>query len=117
VVPWLILGLVGACFCWAIVLALYARSNQESQHSHVQVKNPRPLVNLVPRVPLGSKAIGIAVAAGYLLLLVFLLHSVSHYNRTTYSRAIHKWNASFMCQSCGAIVEASEKEELPKKTR
>lgn len=47
------------------------------------------------------------LAGGYILLLFFLLRRVWLYNRTAYAKAMQKWNASFMCQRCGNIVDGS----------
>jgi hypothetical protein len=104
-VPWLLLGMFGLWFCSFIFLGLNTQAGQGLQNSRHNQKVSRPLLDVGPDGVLALEMTGIGIGAGYLLILPFLLRSVRRYNRDVYSKAIQKWNSSFMCQTCGTIHE------------
>lgn len=113
-VPWVVVGLLGLWLCSLVILGLNTRTNEGLQ-------NPRRypselLIDLTPNGVLMLETIGIAIGVGYVAMLPLLLRGVQRYNRDVFSKAIQRWNASFMCQSCGMIVETPKHDLLAAKT-
>jgi rubrerythrin len=52
-----------------------------------------------------DQAIGYVMGAAHVVLFFVLLRRVYRYNRDVYSKALQRWQHSFMCQKCGQIVE------------
>jgi hypothetical protein len=113
-IPWALVGLFALWLSALIFLAPANQRNQGLQDPHRNQKASRVFVG--PQVVLVLKVISIGLGAVYLLMLPFLLRSVNRYNRDTYSKAIQKWDSSFMCQGCGMIVEMKEQASAVAKT-
>jgi len=135
VILWLILGYAGAIALTSVMLAMHApvldhppvsdtpvvqqRTLNRNTHT-AQQRSQRPMQNQNAVRPLqaqntapppirwtaADQAIGYVMGAAYVVLLfVVLLRRVSRYNRDVYSKALQRWQHSFMCQKCGKIVE------------
>src|SRR5258708_33016320 len=106
VIIWLLFGLVGG---WMFAMVITAANPLTNRQKNPTIRrnqgNTRPSVEISPEVAIVMRNIAIGAGTAYVLLLLILLRSVRRYNRDVYSKAIVRWNSSFMCQSCGAIVE------------
>ena len=86
------------------------------QRTHVpRYTAPHPSAQFPPDLRQTLITFGIIALAVYVLSLPVALRSVHRFNRNVYLLAMQRWEASFMCQSCGLIVEMSS-QELPAKT-
>jgi hypothetical protein len=115
-VPWVLTGIFGLWFSSFIFLGLHTQAGQGLQDPHHKKKVSRPLLDVSPKGVLALEIIGLGIAAGYLLTLPTLLRSVRRYNRDIYSKAIQKWNSSFMCRTCGTIHEMPDQASAATKT-
>ncbi len=103
VAAWVLVGMFGLMFWTITFTALRAPVNQGPPNRQLDHKTSKP----VPAIEVSMlENIGIAMGMAYPLLLLLLLRNVHRYNRDVYSKAMQRWNSSFMCQSCGAVVEA-----------
>jgi len=105
---WVSIGIVAA-WLGLMIWAQNTQAQQGTQSQHIRrPPAPQPSVQLSPELSFMLKGLGAVAVGVYVLWLPLGLRSIRHFNRDVYVPAMRKWDASFMCQSCGAIVEIRE---------
>lgn len=113
---WTTIGLIAA-WLGLMIWAQNTRAQQGTQNQHVRRPvAPQPSVQLSPELSLILKGLGITAVAIYLLSLPLGLRSIHRFNRDVFVPAAQKWEASFMCQNCGAIVDVREQTQAASRT-